>query len=219
METTIEQPNAPISPTNANHLDKPPANAPAPARTRMILVIAFIVLAILAIFLVLGIVYRRSNSNELKSAASLAAITPPTVYVVHPVPAVAADLSLPGTTQAIEDAIVYARVSGYLRKRYVDLGDRVNAGQLLAEIESPELDQQLSQARANLEQANKQLDLQKANLELGADNPGALPDGGQRRFGRPGRSRSSGRLIRRGQGLGGRRAGDRRCQSGRRGAI
>lgn len=166
METTIEQPNAPISPTNANHLDKPPANAPAPARTRMILVIAFIVLAILAIFLVLGIVYRRSNSNELKSAASLAAITPPTVYVVHPVPAVAADLSLPGTTQAIEDAIVYARVSGYLRKRYVDLGDRVNAGQLLAEIESPELDQELSQARANLEQANKQLDLQKANLEL-----------------------------------------------------
>ena len=58
-----------------------------------------------------------------------------------------------GNTQAIQDAILYARVSGYLSKRYVDIGDQVKAGQLLAEIQSPEIDQQLSQARANLQQA------------------------------------------------------------------
>jgi RND family efflux transporter MFP subunit len=77
-----------------------------------------------------------------------------------------ADWSLPGSTQAIEDSIIYARVSGYLSKRYVDIGQKVKAGQLLAEIQSPELDQQLNQARANLQQAQKQLDLQKANLQL-----------------------------------------------------
>jgi RND family efflux transporter MFP subunit len=88
------------------------------------------------------------------------------VTVVHPVARASADRSLPGTTQAIQDAIIYARVSGYLSKRYVDIGDHVKAGQLLAEIQSPELDQQLSQSRANLVQASKQLDLQNANLEL-----------------------------------------------------
>ena len=73
---------------------------------------------------------------------------------------------LAGTTQAIQDAIIYARTSGYLRKRHVDIGDRVRQGQLLAEIASPEIDQQLSQSRANLLQSEKNLDLQRANLDL-----------------------------------------------------
>lgn len=57
---------------------------------------------------------------------------------------------LPGTIQADVDAPIYARTSGYLRRRLVDLGDRVKAGQLLAEIDAPELEQQLQQARADL---------------------------------------------------------------------
>ena len=81
-------------------------------------------------------------------------------------PASEADLTLAATTQAIQDAIIYARTSGYLRKRYVDIGDQVKAGQLLAEIESPEIDQQLRQAQADLRQSEKNLDLQKANLDL-----------------------------------------------------
>jgi len=83
-------------------------------------------------------------------------------------------MSLPGTTQAMQDAITYARVSGYLSKRYVDIGDRVKAGQLLAEIESPELDQQLNQAQANLQQFIKQLDLQKATWSSHAPRCEAL---------------------------------------------
>ena len=92
--------------------------------------------------------------------------TPPNVYVIRPEAAGETDLSLAATTQAIQDAVIYARTSGYLRKRYVDIGDRVTAGQLLAEIESPEVYQQLQQAHADLQQAEKNLDLQKANLDL-----------------------------------------------------
>src|SRR6202008_2410708 len=73
---------------------------------------------------------------------------------------------LAGTTQAIQDAVIYARTSGYLVKRHVDIGDRVEAGQLLAEIDSPEIDQQLRQAQADLLQSERTLDLQKASLEL-----------------------------------------------------
>src|SRR4030095_9214131 len=75
-------------------------------------------------------------------------------------------LSRPATTQAIQDAIIYARTSGYLSKRYVDIGDNVKAGQLLAEIASPEIDHQLRQTEADLRQSERNLDLQKANLDL-----------------------------------------------------
>jgi RND family efflux transporter MFP subunit len=139
---------------------------PPRARTRTILVIAFMILAFFAVFLVTGTVYRFTQNRLLVSATTIAVNTPPTVYVIHPMDAATSSMSLPGTTQAFQDAIVYARVSGYLSKRYVDLGDHVKAGQLLAEIDSPELQQELNQAKANLDQAVKQLDLQKANLEL-----------------------------------------------------
>ncbi|HSZ57465.1 MAG TPA: biotin/lipoyl-binding protein, partial [Tepidisphaeraceae bacterium] len=120
------------------------SNPPKPARTRTILLIAAGVLAVFAVFLGWGIVARSRQGHDLASAAAQVADTPPKVYVVHPVASGAPDWSLPGTTQAIQDAIIYARVSGYLIKRYVDIGDRVKTGQLLAEIQSPELDQQLS---------------------------------------------------------------------------
>src|SRR5437762_5752758 len=159
------------------------SRASPPARTRTMLTIAIVALAVLAVFLSWGIVYRWRHSHALASATAVAANTPPSVSVIHPVAAASADWSLPGNTQAIQDAIIYARVSGYLSKRYVDIGDHVKSGQLLAEIQSPELDQQLNQAQANLQQAIKQLDLQKANLELarttmerykGADAEGAV---------------------------------------------
>jgi RND family efflux transporter MFP subunit len=86
--------------------------------------------------------------------------------VIRPEPATDAGLSIAATTQAIQDSIIYARISGYLRKRYVDIGDQVTMGQLLAEIDSPETDQQLLQAKADLLQSKKNLDLQRANLHL-----------------------------------------------------
>src|SRR5262249_50248536 len=69
------------------------------------------------------------------------------------------EIILPGTVQAFSDASIYARTNGYLKKWYADIGTRVSAGQLLAEIDTPELDQQLQQARADLStaQANARL--------------------------------------------------------------
>ena len=61
-------------------------------------------------------------------------------------------VSLPATTTAFEAANIFARTSGYIEKRYVDIGDQVKAGALLAEITAPELDHQISQAQATLTQ-------------------------------------------------------------------
>jgi RND family efflux transporter MFP subunit len=84
----------------------------------------------------------------------------PTVAVIAPERgAPQQEIVLPGTLQAFTDAPIFARTNGYLRKRYVDIGARVRAGQVLADIDTPEVDQQLEQARADLAttEANERL--------------------------------------------------------------
>ena len=122
--------------------------------------------ALLLGLLALGVVSRVRNTRELAQAAERLRTTPPNVYVIRPESASVARLTLAATTQAIQDAIIYARTSGYLARRHVDIGDRVTAGQVLAEVASPEVEQQLSQARAELQQSEKTLELQRANLDL-----------------------------------------------------
>ena len=135
-------------------------------RTRTIVLVGIGLLCVLLILLAVGLVPRMRNQRELAIAAKKVQTTSAEVYVIHPEPAAAADLSLAATTQAIQDAIIYARTSGYVRKRHVDIGDQVTAGQLLAEIAAPEIDQQMRQARADLRQSEKNRDLQEANLDL-----------------------------------------------------
>jgi RND family efflux transporter MFP subunit len=72
---------------------------------------------------------------------------------------------LPGNTEAINIASIYARANGYIRQRFVDIGSVVKAGQVLAVIESPEIDQELAQSRANLERARAEVEQSRANLE------------------------------------------------------
>jgi RND family efflux transporter MFP subunit len=135
-------------------------------RTRTITFVGIGVLGLFLILLAVGVIPRVRNNRELTVAAQKARNTVPQVYVIRPEPASEAGLSLAATTQGIQDTIIYARTSGYLRKRYVDIGDQVKAGQLLAEVESPEIEQQLRQAQGNLQQSEKNLDLQRANLDL-----------------------------------------------------
>lgn len=117
-----------------------------------------VVLVIAAIVVVAGIVPRRRARAALKEETDDLAI--PTVRAIHPDQgAPATEIVLPGNMQAFKDAPIYARTNGYLNKWYVDIGGRVKAGQLLAEIETPEVDQQLGQAEADLNTA-------KANLNL-----------------------------------------------------
>jgi multidrug efflux pump subunit AcrA (membrane-fusion protein) len=80
------------------------------------------------------------------------------------------ELELPGNIQAITEAPILARADGYLKRRMADIGDRVRAGQPLGEIEAPELDDQVRQAKANLQQARAALDEALANHEQGKSN-------------------------------------------------
>ena len=73
---------------------------------------------------------------------------------------------IPGTTLAYTEAYIYARASGYLAKRYVDIGDRVREGQVLATIDAPDLDQQVAQARSALAQSQSNLLQLQAQLKL-----------------------------------------------------
>lgn len=89
-----------------------------------------------------------------------------TVAVVRPQPGSSAEeIVLPGNAQAFVATPIFARVSGYLRKWYSDIGSRVKAGDLLAEIETPELDQQLNQARADLNTAQANYELARITAE------------------------------------------------------
>jgi multidrug efflux pump subunit AcrB len=91
------------------------------------------------------------------------------------------DLNLPSSIQASEETAIYARSSGYVRERYVDVGDRVAAGKVLAQIDTPELDQELVQARATLQQARASLDQARANETFAgatADRFTRLEEGG-----------------------------------------
>jgi RND family efflux transporter MFP subunit len=111
-----------------------------------------VVLLVIAVVLVAGIVPRRRARAELAKQTNELAV--PTVAVVHPAPgAPQTEIVLPGNLQAFSDSPIYARTNGYLKKWYVDIGGRVKSGQLLAEIETPELDQELDQARADLNTA------------------------------------------------------------------
>jgi RND family efflux transporter MFP subunit len=100
-----------------------------------------------------------------------------TVAVTHPkVTGASQQLVLPGNTQPLIDAPVYARTNGYLKKWYADIGTRVKAGDLLAEIETPEVDHQLQQARADLETAQANLNLAEitAGRMLNLEKKGAV---------------------------------------------
>ena len=80
------------------------------------------------------------------------------------------EMELPGNIQAITEAPILARADGYLKRRMADIGDRVRSGQALAEIEAPELDEQVNQSKANLQQGRAALDQAQANYTQGKSN-------------------------------------------------
>ena len=123
-------------------------------------------IGILTGLLAVGIVPRLNRQTELDAAVEKTSELP-TVNVVKVKRSPAATNSvLPGSVQAIQETTIYARTNGYLKRLLVDIGDRVQAGQLIAEIDSPETDQELQQARADLVSVQANLVEARANLEL-----------------------------------------------------
>ena len=115
--------------------------------------------ALVCLIAILGIGLRLHAQSQVKQWTDVQAI--PTVDVVSPQPtAKTEELVLPGTLSAYFDAPIYARVNGYLKRWYVDIGAHVHAGQALADIETPELDQQIHQVEADVvtAKANDALD-------------------------------------------------------------
>jgi RND family efflux transporter MFP subunit len=114
----------------------------------------------IALLIYSGIHSRAAAESRLKQRTEDASI--PTVAVVFPQEgAPTQEIVLPGNTQAFSDAPIYARTSGYLKHWYFDIGAHVQKGQLLAEIETPEVDQQLQQAQAELDTAHANLNIAK----------------------------------------------------------
>jgi RND family efflux transporter MFP subunit len=134
------------------------------------------VLAILAV-IILGGAFLAGYIPEINRQTALAkearedttALPPVNVAAVEQAPG-KSQLVLPGNIQAVTEAPVLARASGYIRNRMVDIGDRVKEGQLLAEIEAPELDHQVQQAKASVEQAKSALEEAEASLQQGRTN-------------------------------------------------
>jgi len=114
----------------------------------------------------LGYLPRERTTKELDAAAAARRNAPPLVNAATVKRAAQrSQLLLPGNITPITEAYIFARAAGYLKRRYVDIGDRVAAGQKLADIEAPDLDQQVSQSQAALAQAQGQLGQARALLE------------------------------------------------------
>ena len=135
-------------------VDREPVR-PKSSRVFTMLFLVVIVLVVLGAF---TLFQRRSQYQALAKETETLAI--PTVAVMHAaVESAEEDLVLPGAMQAYVESPIYARTNGYLKKWYHDIGSRVRQGDLLTDIDTPEVDQQLSQARADLntQQANANL--------------------------------------------------------------
>ena len=163
-EETATHANSPTPPHGAQlgipgeQIAPPGPAGRAPFYVLIVLGIGLAILAGLTIF------SRSRAQAELESdtVENLA----PTVSVVHPKRSPAQiHVDLPGNITAYEESPIYARVSGYLKQWYTDIGTQVTAGQLLAEIETPELDQELAQANAALDQANANLEIARISAE------------------------------------------------------
>jgi RND family efflux transporter MFP subunit len=138
---------------------------------RTFAVLISLVLALLVAGYFLGYLPRQQRELALAQESKAGGEALPVVNVAPVERSLAkGNLVLAGNIEAVTEAPVLARSSGYILKRYVDIGDRVQEGQVLAEIEAPELDQQIAQAKATVEQAHSNTEQTQAALEQGRSN-------------------------------------------------
>ncbi len=143
-------------------IERPPELPPAPPGKALLMAgVALLVLLIAGGFTVLE---RLNHSRVLAKETEQEAV--PTVAVVHPVAERPdEEVVLPGTLQAFKESPIYARTNGYLVRWYKDIGSRVKQGELLAQIDTPEVDQELNQGRASRQQILSQMELAKITSE------------------------------------------------------
>jgi membrane fusion protein (multidrug efflux system) len=142
----------------------PPDPSAPPVPTRALRVFGITAIVVVIVVVVAGLVMRAFDNRQLRNWTDERAI--PIVSVLKPgIASNAASLDLPGRLQAYSRALLYARVTGYLKSWKADIGTRVKAGQLIAEIDTPDLDQELLQAKADLASSQATAQLAKTTAE------------------------------------------------------
>lgn len=155
----------PEFPSHEHHVDVGSAPPVRPMAGRRLVIFGAISAVVLAALFIITIIPRRSVDHELRAEAA-ARDSAPTVQITMVKRAESgSDLLLPGTIQALHESAIYARVSGYVKRWRADMGMIVHSGDLLAEIDAPELAQMVEQADAQLAQTRAALGLAKADLE------------------------------------------------------
>jgi RND family efflux transporter MFP subunit len=147
---------------HAPGIQRPPQLPPAPPRKALTIVGVLLLILLVAggITLLAKVSHEHALANETERE------TVPNVAVINPVSEKPdEDLILPGTLQAYEDSPIYARTSGYLVRWYKDIGSRITKGELLAKIDTPEVDQELNQTKATRQQMVAQLELAKISAD------------------------------------------------------
>jgi RND family efflux transporter MFP subunit len=162
MDSRSNRPDIAEPEHHAAEITAPPKLPPATPRKALFL-IAVVVLALVA-GAVITMLMRIHSSRVLARETERESV--PTVAVIHPTSEKPdEELVLPGSLLAFEESPIYARTNGYLLRWYKDIGSRVTKGALLADIDTPEVDQELMQARATRQQIVAQMDLAKINSD------------------------------------------------------
>jgi RND family efflux transporter MFP subunit len=147
-----------------HHADVGAAPRVEPASTRRMMVLGASGVALLAVLFATAFFPRRAVSRELAHDVSTMD-SPPVVQLASVSRATAGgDLTLPGTIEALHEASIYARVSGYVKAWHADIGAVVHTGEVLADVDAPELDESVQQAQQQLAQTRASLGLAKADL-------------------------------------------------------
>lgn len=139
---------------------------PGAGSHKRLIVTVVVLVVLLSAALLAGYLPRMATTRQLDRAAAALRSTPPLVNAASVKRApIETQVSFPGSVTPITEAYIFARATGYLKRRYVDIGDRVTSGQLLAEIDAPDLDVQVVQGRASLSQAEGQFGQAEATLD------------------------------------------------------
>ena len=167
MSTTdANRPKPPVQAEPSHHgADVGSAPPVEPMAGRRLVVFGVMAAAVLLILLIVTLIPRHSVDQELRAEATARDSAPAVQVTTVQRAAAGTELALPGTIQALHESAIYARVTGYVKRWTADIGSIVHAGQLLAEIDAPELSQSAEQAQAQLRQTRAALGLAQADLD------------------------------------------------------
>ena len=164
--TDDNRPRHPVTTDPTHHgVDVGSAPPVTPMAGRRLVVLGVTAAAILIVLLIVTLVPRHSVDQELRADATARDSAPSVQVTTVQRASAGTELVLPGTIQALHESAIYARVTGYVKRWTADIGSIVRTGQLLAEIDAPELSQSAEQAQAQLRQTRAALGLAQADLD------------------------------------------------------